>query len=1038
MPLTETLITLVAPAITKTLLRVWVGHEKVALEAGSSAIDILTKLVPDIRARKETQRQLDAIGERAAQSLQFVFETEGKAIFADEQDEVAKLVAEMLDSASISVELIVAKDLDPVKLAEHLLSESHEKFGELTPARAELVRRVIADASQSIVDIASKLPNFGERTLGELLRQNRVLIDAASQILDKLEQIRSKAQIGQEIEAARFETEYRRAVARNLNKMELFGVDLSQTSRSQPLTVAYVSLQVGRSEVGSEEDEDDNAIRDVETALANNKRILIKGPAGAGKTTLLRWIAVRAANREFESPLENWNDVLPFVVRLRQFSSSAFPSPEQFPSLVASTIAGTMPGGWVHEKLASGRVVLMIDGVDEVTETRREAVRNWVNELTATFPDATFIVTSRPYAVEEDWLKGNDFGEAILQPMDTSSVEEFVDHWHRAVAKELQEESDVARLGELSVKLKDKLRNNRSVRRLATNPLLCGVICALHRDTNEQLPEDRIELYEHCCSMLLERRDPESGLELSGYPKLSYRQKRTLLDDLAYWMVKNEWTEVSWDSVEERLGKKLANLQTARRPPWRFTPRKVLNYFLERSGMLREPIEKKIDFAHRTFQEYMAAKAAVDEGDIGVLADHASNPQWREVIVLGSGQARPDERRQLITTLLKKGDEDSDRRYQLHLLAAACVETAVDLDPEVKAQVEQRVERLVPPNGMQRATFLAEAAGDIAVPFLRKTRNLYAREAAACVRALSLIGSDEALQAIAEYARDNKVTVLKEVARSADRFEEEQFSRLVLPALDVALLPEDLTGRLFMRFGAQSLRGTVSIRELNLKRPPLHILHDLHKLPALRRLSLSGLNPEGVAVVEELTLLESLELAIDEVLDLSLLRTLKNLKSLHLNGHSVQDLSPLGDLKNLQHLGVWSTNVVDISPVRTLENLSSFTLSGVGVQDLSPLRALKNLKELMLWLDEVDLSPLSGLDNLRSLSLGGRRTDISPLQGLSNLSRLYLSELNFEDIPTLKRLPNLKVLELGLGPIGLVNDPLESLRAANPTLYIRP
>jgi NACHT domain len=113
--------------------------------------------------------------------------------------------------------------------------------------------------------------------------------------------------------------------------MELFGIDLSQGSKSHPLNVAYVSLEVGQSVKTSESEEEESVTNSVESALAQNKRILIKGPAGGGKTTLLRWIAVQAAGRNFDDPLTDWNYALPFVIRLRQFSGVPFPPPEQFP-----------------------------------------------------------------------------------------------------------------------------------------------------------------------------------------------------------------------------------------------------------------------------------------------------------------------------------------------------------------------------------------------------------------------------------------------------------------------------------------------------------------------------------------------------------------------------------------------------------------------------------------------------------------------------------------------------------------------------------
>ncbi len=105
--------------------------------------------------------------------------------------------------------------------------------------------------------------------------------------------------------------------------------------------------------------------------------------------------------------------------------------------------------------------------------------------------------------------------------------------------------------------MREFIKQNRPIRNLATNPLVCATICALHRDRKKQIPAERMRLYAACCEMLLER-----------------------------------------------------------------------------CGLLRVPIETKIDFVHRTFQEFLGAKAAVDENDMGLLVKNATNDQWREHLVI--------------------------------------------------------------------------------------------------------------------------------------------------------------------------------------------------------------------------------------------------------------------------------------------------------------------------------------------------------------------------------------------------------------------
>ncbi len=68
----------------------------------------------------------------------------------------------------------------------------------------------------------------------------------------------------------------------------------------------------------------------------------------------------------------------------------------------------------------------------------------------------------------------------------------------------------------LAGRLKRRLEETPAIARLTVNPLLCAVVCALHRERNENLPETPVDLCEKLCEMLLLRRDNErSGPVLS-------------------------------------------------------------------------------------------------------------------------------------------------------------------------------------------------------------------------------------------------------------------------------------------------------------------------------------------------------------------------------------------------------------------------------------------------------------------------------------------------------------------------------------------
>src|SRR5207244_1865855 len=129
---------------------------------------------------------------------------------------------------------------------------------------------------------------------------------------------------------------------------------------------------------------------------------------------------VSCAKRTFTGPLSDLNDAVPFFVQLRRFLERDLPNPSQFLDYAAQPLVGALPGGWVERRLQSGDAVVLIDGVDELPEESRDVAREWLRQLCDAYPDARYVVTSRPAAIREGWLDYEEFSVSDLQPMDLS------------------------------------------------------------------------------------------------------------------------------------------------------------------------------------------------------------------------------------------------------------------------------------------------------------------------------------------------------------------------------------------------------------------------------------------------------------------------------------------------------------------------------------------------------------------------------------------------------------------------------------------
>lgn len=472
---------------------------------------------------------------------------------------------------------------------------------------------------------------------------------------------------------AAFEERYGTYLAQRHGHLTIFGVDLDQR---WPLDHAYLSLEVKGSAPES--------VERVEQALAGRQRTVVMGSPGSGKTTLLQWLAVNAPRGTLPDLLTHLNGSVPFMLPLRSLvSHDSFPGPEEM--LAAASCPLTQPEGWARRVFERGRALVLVDGVDEVASDERARAKEWLETLLAAYPRNCYVVTTRAQAVPEDWLDGVGFRHLLLRPMSADDVAGSIALWHAAARSEANGE-ERRELDALEETVQNAVRHDSNLTALATSPLLCSLLCALNRARRGLLPRSTMDLYRAALSMLLVRRDAERGISAVEGTQLSEDESIQLLQTLAYWLIRNGRFEADAATAVRLFSELLVAM-----PAVQGKGEQILRHLLTRSGLLREPAVDQLAFIHRTFQDYLGARAAVEATDFDLLRAHAHEEQWENVIKMATGHGRPRERADLLRALVARGDRDELHREQLHRLAASCLEYATQISPEVLEMIRQRV-----------------------------------------------------------------------------------------------------------------------------------------------------------------------------------------------------------------------------------------------------------------------------------------------------------------------------------------------------------
>jgi hypothetical protein len=408
--------------------------------------------------------------------------------------------------------------------------------------------------------------------------------------------------------------------------------------------------------------------------------VVVLGDPGSGKSTLLQYVALQWAEQPIRDLRALAERPLPLLIELRKYGRDRHD--QKCSSVVEylhqGEVACRLNQQQLHEVLQAGEAIALFDGVDEVFDPHlREVVVTDIHRFTNDYPQVQVIVTSRWLGYKAQPLRDAGFEHYMLQDLTDEQVGEFVERWHDQT---FPDGADKLRKRE---RLHRALRESRSIRQLAGNPLLLTMMAILNR--NQELPRDRPELYTQASRVLLHQWDVERNLiEHRLDPvTIDYRDKQAMLRKVAYHMQSGAaglaGNIISAGELERILTDHLRSMELDKS---REMARLMIRQLRERNFILCYLGADNYAFVHRTFLEFFAAWAFVwefketqtlsfEELKEQTFGHHWQEESWQEVLRLIAGMIDHSFANKIIDYLVFK--EDSDLSIQNLVLATNCL-----------------------------------------------------------------------------------------------------------------------------------------------------------------------------------------------------------------------------------------------------------------------------------------------------------------------------------------------------------------------------
>ncbi len=375
-------------------------------------------------------------------------------------------------------------------------------------------------------------------------------------------------------------------------------------------------------------------------AVETYSKLRMLGKPGVGKTTFLKHLAIMCDQGKFAA------DRVPIFILLKDFAEESRDNGKLtlldylHQSLIASGVSNPSA---IETLLKAGRVLLLLDGMDEVKNEDMTFVLKEIRKLSEKYHNNQFVVTCRTAAQTMQML---GFTDVEMAPFTQNQIVTFAQKWFTIFAKGLST-SNQPESAQFIEKL--DLPENWQFRQMVVTPLFLHLACWVFH-AQGKFPTKRTEFYKQGLDLLLGKWDEVKGVERDEiYRGFLLPQKLKLLSQLASATFENGEYFFEKRVIEQYISDYLRDLPeaTLETEELQRHSEAVLKAIESQHGLLIERARGIFSFSYLAFQEYFMARnivanhnlQALDEA-LGELVSHITDPHWHEIFLLTSSMLR--------------------------------------------------------------------------------------------------------------------------------------------------------------------------------------------------------------------------------------------------------------------------------------------------------------------------------------------------------------------------------------------------------------